>query len=56
MLHKTKAIVLHTLKYSESGIIVHAYTEIFGRQAYLVQGVRKKRAEFIQISFNRFHC
>jgi len=41
MLHKTKAIVLHTLKYSESGIIVHAYTDIFGRQAYLVQGVRK---------------
>lgn len=44
MLHKTKAIVLHTLKYGESGIIVNAYTSAFGRQAYLVQGVRKKKS------------
>jgi DNA repair protein RecO (recombination protein O) len=44
MLHKTKAIVLHSLKYSESGIIVHAYSEVFGKQSYLVQGVRKKKS------------
>jgi DNA repair protein RecO (recombination protein O) len=42
MIHKSKAIVLHTLKYNESGIILHTYTDTFGRQSFLVQGVRKK--------------
>jgi DNA repair protein RecO (recombination protein O) len=44
MLHKTKAIVLHTLKYNESGIILHAYTDVFGRQSFLIHGVRKKNS------------
>ncbi len=43
MLHRTKAIVLHSIKYGESGIIIQAYTEKFGRQSFLVQGVRKKK-------------
>jgi DNA repair protein RecO (recombination protein O) len=44
MLHKIKAIVLHTLKYAETGIVVHAYTDAYGKQAFLVQGVRKKNS------------
>ncbi len=46
MFYKVKAIILHTLKYGESGIIIHAYTDSFGKQSYLVQGVRKKKSRF----------
>ncbi|MBS1946710.1 MAG: DNA repair protein RecO [Bacteroidetes bacterium] len=44
--HKTKGIVLRTVKYGETSLIVDIYTELFGRQSYLVNGVRvssKKR-------------
>lgn len=46
MLHKTRAIVLHTVKYGESSIIACLYTKDFGRQSYIVQGVRSKRSRF----------
>ncbi|MGB3006504.1 MAG: DNA repair protein RecO [Chitinophagaceae bacterium] len=39
-LHKTKGIVLRTVKYGETSIIVTMFTELFGVQAYLVNGVR----------------
>lgn len=39
-LHKTRGIVLRTVKYGETSLIVNVYTELFGLQAYLVQGVR----------------
>ena len=39
-LHKTKGIVLRTVKYGETSLIVTAYTELFGVQSYLVNGVR----------------
>lgn len=45
MLHKTKAIVLSYLKYGESSIIVHMYTEQFGVQSYIENGVRKAKAK-----------
>lgn len=41
MTHKTKGIVLKTIFYGESSIIVNAYTELFGIQKYIVKGVRK---------------
>jgi DNA repair protein RecO (recombination protein O) len=41
MLHATKGIVLHSLKYAETSIIVKIYTELFGIQSYLVRGIRK---------------
>lgn len=44
MLHKTRGIVLHSIKYSESSIIVKVYTEAFGLQSYLVKGARSKKA------------
>jgi DNA repair protein RecO (recombination protein O) len=40
-LHQTKAIILRTVKYGETSLIVTAYTELFGLQSYLAQGVRK---------------
>lgn len=39
-LHKTKGIVLRTVKYGETSVIVTIFTEIFGVQSYLVNGVR----------------
>jgi DNA repair protein RecO (recombination protein O) len=39
-LHKTKGIVLRTVKYGETSVIVTVFTELFGIQSYLVNGVR----------------
>ncbi len=41
VLHKTKAVILRTVKYGETSLIVAAYTELYGLQSYIVQGVRK---------------
>lgn len=40
VLHKTKGIVLRVTKYGETSLIVLIYTEQFGIQTYLIQGVR----------------
>lgn len=39
-LHHTKGIVLRTVKYGETSLIVTIFTELFGVQYYLVNGVR----------------
>jgi DNA repair protein RecO (recombination protein O) len=39
-LHKTKGIVLRTVKYGETSLVVTVFTELFGVQSYLVNGVR----------------
>jgi len=39
--HKTKGIILRTVKYGETSIITSAYTELFGVQSYIVKGVRQ---------------
>ncbi len=45
MLHKTRGIVLNYIKYSESSLIVTIYTELYGRQSFIVQGVRGKKSK-----------
>src|SRR6478672_1086771 len=40
MIHKTKGIVLRALKYGETSLVVTIFTELFGLQSYLVNGVR----------------
>ncbi len=52
MIHKTEGIVLHYIKYGETSIIAHIYTRDFGRQSYIVQGVRKKRPSLNRNLFN----
>jgi DNA repair protein RecO (recombination protein O) len=37
---KTKGIVLRTVKYGETSIIAAVFTELFGLQSYLLNGVR----------------
>jgi DNA repair protein RecO (recombination protein O) len=39
-LHHTKGIVLRTVKYGETSLVVTMFTELFGIQSYLVNGVR----------------
>ena len=46
MLHKTRGIVLNYIKYSETSIIARIFTELFGRQSYLIQGVRTRKAKY----------
>lgn len=46
MLTKTRAIVLHHIKYGDSGLIVTLYTEKQGRIACMVNGVRSKKGKF----------
>ena len=43
MLHATKGIVLRTIKYGDTSIVVSIFTELFGVQSYLVNGVRTDR-------------
>src|SRR5690348_13964376 len=42
MLHKTRGIVFRFTKYGETSIIVNIFTELFGLQGYIVNGVRSK--------------
>ena len=41
MTHKTKGIVLKSIYYGDTSIIVSIFTELFGIQKYIVKGVRK---------------
>jgi DNA repair protein RecO (recombination protein O) len=45
MLVRTKGIVLHSLKYSETSIIVRIYTEAAGLQSYLFKGIRRPKSK-----------
>ena len=45
MIEKSKAIVLHLVKYAESSVIVTVYTLGRGRQAYLINGVRNPKSK-----------
>lgn len=43
MLEKTRGIILHQIKYTDSGIVSHIYTRKFGRKSFLIRGMRGKR-------------
>lgn len=45
MIQQTDAIVLHQLKYSETSIILTLYTRDFGRQSYIVNGIRSAKSK-----------
>lgn len=49
---KTSGIVLHSIKYTDSSAIITIYTRQFGRVAYMVHGMNKKKstcpAAFVQ--------
>lgn len=43
MLQKTKAIVINSIKYSDSSLIVKCYTKDYGIKTYLLKGILKSR-------------
>ena len=43
MLEKTRGIILHQIKYSDSGIVAQIYTRKFGRQSFLIKGMRSRK-------------
>lgn len=45
MLHKTRGVVLHNIKYSETSVVAYIYTELFGRQTYLINGIRSRKSK-----------
>jgi DNA repair protein RecO (recombination protein O) len=44
MLEKTRGIILNQIKYTDSGIIANVYTRKFGRQSFLIKGMRKRKS------------
>ena len=45
MLVSTEGIILHYLKYGENAVIVNIYTKEFGRQAYMLNISRSRKAK-----------
>jgi DNA repair protein RecO (recombination protein O) len=43
MTHKTKGIILRSIKYGETSLVVTILTELFGIQTYMVNGVRTSK-------------
>jgi DNA repair protein RecO (recombination protein O) len=43
MTHKTKGIVLRSVRYGETSLVVTVFTELFGVQTYMVNGVRTNK-------------
>lgn len=41
----TDVLILKTIKYDDSSVVVHAYTRRFGLASYLARGVRKRGAK-----------
>lgn len=41
MIHKTKGLVLKAVKYGETSLVVTVFTELFGLQSYMVNGIRQ---------------
>jgi DNA repair protein RecO (recombination protein O) len=44
MVHKTRGVVFRFTRYGETSIIVNIFTEIFGLQSYIVNGIRSTAA------------
>jgi DNA repair protein RecO (recombination protein O) len=45
MLHKTRGIIISYIKFKETSIIVKVYTEQFGLQTYIENGVRSAKSK-----------
>ena len=43
MLHKTNGIVLRSIKYGDTSLVSTIFTELYGLQTYMVQGVRSSK-------------
>src|SRR4051812_40998701 len=50
MLHKTRGVAISYIRYRESSIIAKIYTELFGIQSYIVNGVRSSTSKTNRIA------
>ena len=55
MLHKTRAIVFKTTDYGETSVIVQLFTEKFGMQSYIINGVKKPKAKITRNMLQPLH-
>ncbi len=55
MLHKTRGIVFKTTDYSESSVVVQIFTEKFGLQSYLINGVKRPKSKIKLNSLQPLH-
>ncbi len=44
MVDKTTGIVLNHIKYTDNGIVIQVFTREFGRQSFLVKGIRNRKS------------
>src|SRR6266576_2549086 len=45
MIYRTHGIVFRTIKFSETSVVSKIYTEKFGMQSYIVNGVRSEKSK-----------
>jgi len=55
MLHKTRGIVFKTTNYSESSVVVQIFTEKFGLQSYLINGIKRPKSKIKLNSLQPLH-
>lgn len=55
MLHKTRGIVFKTTNYSESSVVVQIFTEKFGLQSYLINGIKRPKSKIKLNSLQSLH-
>jgi DNA repair protein RecO (recombination protein O) len=55
MLYKTRGIVFKTTNYSESSVVVQVFTEKFGLQSYLINGIKKPKSKIKLNSLQPLH-
>lgn len=55
MLHKTRGIVFKVTDYSESSVVVQIFTEKFGLQSYLINGIKKPKSKIRLNSIQPLH-
>lgn len=55
MLFKTRGIVFKTTNYSESSVVVQVFTEKFGLQSYLINGIKKPKSKIKLNSLQPLH-
>lgn len=55
MLYKTRGIVFKTTNYSESSVVVQIFTEKFGLQSYMINGIKKPKSKIKLNSLQPLH-
>jgi DNA repair protein RecO (recombination protein O) len=55
VLEKTRGIFLHAVKYSETSLIATIYTEAFGRQSFVISGMRSKNPQVKSYAFQALY-